>query len=31
MKFVKRTTAPTKDNKYYGKPDPFINAGYGMF
>lgn len=31
MKFIKRTTAPTKDNKYYGKPDPFINSGYGMF
>ncbi len=31
MKFVKRTTAPSKDNKYYGKPDPYISAGLGMF
>lgn len=31
MKFIKRTTAPTKDNKYYGKPDPYISAGLGMF
>lgn len=31
MNFKARTTAPTKDNKYYGKPDPFISAGYGMF
>ena len=31
MNFKARTTAPTKDNKYYGKPDPFINSGYGMF
>lgn len=31
MKFVKRITAPSKTNKYYGKPDPFIDSGYGMF
>ena len=31
MKFIQRKEAPTKDNKYYGKPDPFISAGYGMF
>lgn len=31
MKFIKRTTQPKQDNKYYGKPDPFINADLGMF
>ena len=31
MKFIKRTTTPTKDNKYYGQPDPFISSGFGMF
>lgn len=31
MKFVRRTVVPKEDNKYYGKPDPFINAGLGMF
>ena len=31
MKFIQRKEAPTKENKYYGKPDPFISAGYGMF
>lgn len=31
MKFKERTEAPVKTNKYYCKPDPFIEAGYGMF
>lgn len=31
MKFIQRKEAPKKDNKYYGKPDPFISNGYGMF
>ncbi len=31
MKFEKRLEAPKKTNKYYGKPDPFISSGYGMF
>lgn len=31
MIFKERTEAPLKSNKYYGRPDPFINAGYGMF
>lgn len=31
MKFVKRITAPSKTDKYYGKHDPFINSGFGMF
>lgn len=31
-KFVKRTTAPTKDNKYYNSNiNPFVSAGYGIF
>lgn len=31
MLFIERKKAPSKDNIYYGKPDPFINAGLGMF
>lgn len=31
-KFVKRTTQPSKDNKYYNSNiNPFVSAGYGMF
>lgn len=32
MKFEKRTTTPTTDNKYYNsKINPFVSAGYGIF
>lgn len=31
-KFVKRTTQPSKDNKYYNSNiNPFVSAGYGIF
>jgi surface antigen len=31
MIFIQRNVQPLKDNKYYGRPDPFISSGYGMF
>lgn len=32
MSFVKRTSVPAKDNKYYNSNNnPFVPAGYGMF
>ena len=31
MIFIQRNTKPLETNKYYGKPDPFITSGYGMF
>ena len=31
MIFIERNTRPLESNKYYGKPDPFISAGLGMF
>lgn len=31
MIFIQRNVAPLESNKYYGKPDPFITAGLGMF
>ena len=29
--FYPRNSAPLKTNKYYGRPDPYISAGLGMF
>lgn len=31
MLFIERKKQPSKDNIYFGKPDPFISAGLGMF
>ena len=31
MIFIERNVRPLETNKYYGKPDPFISSGLGMF